>query len=73
MSAAFREGSPAAERRKILATAEGRGFINKSDEPQRGERIFRRYRGLCVVRISIHGLSAVAKLLRRSAAENLCA
>jgi hypothetical protein len=36
----------AAERRQSLATAEGRGFVYKGDEPQSGERIFRRCRGL---------------------------
>jgi hypothetical protein len=51
--------SPSRERRKSLATAEGRGFETKSDEPQRGERIFRRYRGLCAACILIHGLSGL--------------
>jgi hypothetical protein len=46
----------AAERRKSLATAEGRGFRYQKREPQRGERIFRCCRGLCVEHISIHCL-----------------
>jgi hypothetical protein len=34
--------STAAERRKTLATAEGRGFAFRPNEPRGGERIFRR-------------------------------
>jgi hypothetical protein len=40
-------------------------------QPRSGVRIFRRYRGSCVTGIRIHGLPAVAKLLRRSAAKTL--
>src|SRR5580765_5726651 len=49
--------APAAERRKNLATA-GRPWMayTESNEPQSGERIFRRYRGLFARGISIHGL-----------------
>ena len=37
-----REERSAAERRKSLATAEGRGLVMGAHEPVRGERIFRR-------------------------------
>jgi hypothetical protein len=33
----------AAERRKIIATAEGRGFMLNVYEPRSGDRVFRRY------------------------------
>jgi len=70
-----REGIPAAERRRSVATAEGRGSRSGLKEPQRGERFFRPCLGSRVDLNATTALlaasryrAAVATLLRRSAA-----
>jgi hypothetical protein len=46
----------AAERRKNVATAEGRGLRLRSNEPHSGERFFRPCRGSCSTVTQHHGL-----------------
>ena len=62
--------SAAAERRQIVATAEGRGYeVPALSEPRSGERIFRRSAAHPRLEDHTPRLSAVATIFRRSAAD----